>query len=101
MMWFETGRVNFYLVGRVSLGMAKQLVCNGFFQTGLIFDYKVFESVLETINHSSEHRVFDIAQPLPKKIFFESEWLAENLQFSASHFLNNMFLRLAKTAVKT
>jgi hypothetical protein len=67
MMWFETGRVNFYIVGTVNLGMAKQLVCNGFYQTGLIFNDKVLESVLETINHSSEHRVFDVGQPLPKK----------------------------------
>jgi hypothetical protein len=67
MMWFETGRVSFFIVGSVNLGMAKQLVCNGFYQTGLIYNDKVLASALETINHSSEHRVFDVGQPLPKK----------------------------------
>jgi hypothetical protein len=67
MMWFETGRVNLYVKSPVNLGKAKQLVCNGFSFTGLIFDNKVMFEVLETIRHSGSHYVFEIGYPLPKK----------------------------------
>lgn len=76
MMWFETGRVNLHVKSPVNLGKAKQLVCNGFSFTGLIFDNKVMFEVLETIRHSGSHYVFETGYPLPKKTisYFEKSY---------------------------
>ena len=65
--WFENGRVNIYVRGPVVLGKIKQLVCNGFGFTGLIFEDKVLQRVLETIHPSGAHYVFEMGQPLPRK----------------------------------
>ena len=40
-MWFESGNVNLHIKSFVHLGKVKQLVCNGFIFTGLIFDDRV------------------------------------------------------------
>jgi hypothetical protein len=67
MMWFENGRVNLYVKSPVNLGKVKQLVCNGFSFSGLIFDNKVMFEVLETIHHSGTHYVFETGYHLPQK----------------------------------
>lgn len=67
MMWFETGVVNLYVRSPVHLGKVKQLVCNGFSFTGLVFEDKVMAQVLETIKPYGAHYVFDIGIALPKK----------------------------------
>ncbi|MBN1245546.1 hypothetical protein JXA31_08130 [Candidatus Bathyarchaeota archaeon] len=67
MEWFETGRVNLHVTSPVNLGKIKQLVCNGFGFTGLIFDDKVLQKVLDTIHVTGEHYVFETGRPLPKK----------------------------------
>jgi hypothetical protein len=67
MQWFETGRVNLYVKSPVNLGKIKQLVCNGFGFTGLIFDDRVLQKVLDTIHVTGEHYVFETGRTLPKK----------------------------------
>jgi hypothetical protein len=67
MMWFETGRVNLHVKSPVTLGKTKQLICNGFSRTGLIYEDTVMQKVLETIKPNSSHYVFDIGTSLPKK----------------------------------
>jgi hypothetical protein len=67
MMWFETGRVNLYVASPFNLGKLKQLICNGFGFTGLIFDDRVLQKVLDTIHATGAHYVFETRNPLPKK----------------------------------
>jgi hypothetical protein len=69
MEWFETGRVNLHVTSPVNLGKIKQLVCNGFGFTGLIFDDGVLQKVLDTIHATGAHYVFETGRPLPKKTF--------------------------------
>lgn len=51
----------------VSLGRVKQLVCNGFSFTGLIFEEKILQQVLSTIKNLDAHYVFETDQPLLKR----------------------------------
>lgn len=66
MMWFESGRINVYVRSPANLGRAKQLISNGFFNTGLIFELRILEQVFETFKFRGAHYVFDVGQPLPK-----------------------------------
>lgn len=47
-------------------GHAKQLISNGFFNTGLIFDLKILEQVFRSFRFEGAHYVFDAGQPVPK-----------------------------------
>jgi hypothetical protein len=67
MMWFMNGRVNLHVKSPVSLGRIKQLVCNGFGFTGIIFEDKILEKVLDSVRPTGAHYVFDVGQNLPKK----------------------------------
>ena len=73
MMWFENGRVNLHVASPVHLGKVKQLVCNGFSFSGLLFDDQVMLKVLESIHHYGSHYVFDVGSPLPKKTIKDFE----------------------------
>jgi hypothetical protein len=67
MEWFETGRVSLYVKSPVHLGKIKQLVCNGFGFTGLIFEDGVLQKVLDTIHATGAHYVFETGRTLPQK----------------------------------
>jgi hypothetical protein len=67
MMWFENGRVNVYVRPPANMGRVKQLISNGFYKTGLIYEVKSLEQVFETFKFNGAHYVFDIGQRLPKK----------------------------------
>jgi hypothetical protein len=66
MQWFETGKINLYIRKPVNLGRVKQLVCNGFYKTGLIEDIVILDQVLATIHQKEAHHVFETGQPLPR-----------------------------------
>ncbi len=66
MEWFETGKVNLHVKTPANLGRVKQLVCNGFFRTGLIVDNAVLEKVGATIRLREAHYVFDVGKPFPR-----------------------------------
>ena len=68
LQWFETGRVNLYVRKPANLGKAYQLVCNGFFATGLIFDFRVMKEVLKTVRFKRASYVFETSQRLPKLV---------------------------------
>jgi hypothetical protein len=53
MMWFEDGTFNLHVKSPVNLGKAKQLVWNGFGDTGLIFDMKILDAVVSTIRQTA------------------------------------------------
>lgn len=66
MMWFETRRVNIYVRGSATLGRIKQLISNGFFNTGLISELKVLEQVFKIFKFKGAHYVFNAGQSLPR-----------------------------------
>jgi hypothetical protein len=66
--WFETGRVSLWVRKPASLGKAFQLVCNGFFATGLIFDFRVMKEVLKSVRFKGASYVFETEQRLPKLV---------------------------------
>jgi hypothetical protein len=67
MMWFENGTVYLYVKSPVNMGRIKQLVWNGFGDTGLIFDIKILDELASTIRPTGAHYVFETRQPLPRK----------------------------------
>ena len=66
LMWFESGRVNVYVRGSGNEGRVKQLISNGFFNTGLIFEFRILEQVFKTFKFKGAHHVFDSGSSLPK-----------------------------------
>ncbi|MCW4046658.1 MAG: hypothetical protein NWE99_03725 [Candidatus Bathyarchaeota archaeon] len=66
MMWFENGRVFVYVRSPANLGRVKQLISNGFFNTGLIYELRILEQVFKTFKFKGAHYVYDAGQPLPK-----------------------------------
>jgi hypothetical protein len=63
--WFETGRVNFWVRAPASLGRVKQLLCNAFSFTGLIFENRHMAEVLDSARFKGAHDVFAVEQRLP------------------------------------
>jgi len=61
----STGRVNLYVRKPATWGRAYQLVCNGWFNTGLISDVKDLEECLRGIRFKSAHYVFETSGRLP------------------------------------
>lgn len=66
MMWFENGKVNIYVRSPGNLGRAKNLICNGFFNTGLIFEGRILDEVFKTFKFDGAHYVYDGEKTLPK-----------------------------------
>jgi len=66
MMWFENDRVNVYVRSPANAGRVKQVISNGFFNTGLIIELKILEQVFRTFKFKGAHYVFDAGQLLPK-----------------------------------
>jgi hypothetical protein len=67
MMWFENGTVYLHVKSPVNLGKVKQLVCNGFGKTGLIYEIGILDEVVSTIRPTRAHYIFDAKVPLPRK----------------------------------
>lgn len=63
--WFETGRVNCWVSKPASLGKMKQLLADGFFKTGLVFDINVFDEWVESFRLKGFHLVLDTGERLP------------------------------------
>ena len=68
LQWFETGRVNLWVKPPANVGKAYQLLCNGFFNTGLIFDVRVLQAVLRAVRFKGASYVFKTPQRLPKLV---------------------------------
>jgi len=64
--WFETGLLVLNVRPVANEGKAKQLFCNGFFQTGLISDVNVLDACVSRIRVHSGHTPFATSQRLPK-----------------------------------
>jgi hypothetical protein len=67
LMWFKTGKVNIYVKSPGNLGKGKQLVCQGFGNTGLIYEDLNLVKVLESIKYWGAHHVIETGQKLPKQ----------------------------------
>lgn len=65
-VWFETGRVLLFVRKPGNLGKAKQLFCDGFVNTGLIWDLKVVNPVLDRVRPRSCHYPYETSQRLPR-----------------------------------
>jgi hypothetical protein len=63
--WFRTGRVNFWIKKPASWGRVKQLLANGFYKNGLIFDIELFDSWADTARFKGAHICFDTGERLP------------------------------------
>jgi len=69
MKWYETGRVNINLRKPANnKGKALQLVANGFYGNGMIFDIRHFEAMAKTYGFKGQHYVYDTKQELPYMI---------------------------------
>lgn len=68
LQWFETGRVSLFVRKPANLGKAYQLVCNGFFGTGLVFDFRVMKEILAGVQFKGASYVFETEQRLPKLV---------------------------------
>ena len=66
--WFETGRVKVWVRKPASLGKAYELVCSGFFGTGLVFDFRVMKEILKSVRFKGASYVFETKQRLPKLV---------------------------------
>lgn len=66
--WFETGRVKVWVRKPANLGKAFQLVCNGFFKTGLVFDWRVMKEILKSVRFKGASYVFETSQRLPRLV---------------------------------
>ena len=66
--WFETGRVKVWVRKPASLGKAFELVCSGFFGTGLVFDFRVMKEILKSVRFKGASYVFETEQRLPKLV---------------------------------
>lgn len=66
MMWFENGRVSLFVRSPASKGKAKQLFCNGFFETGLIFEIRHVDEIFKSFKFGGAHYVFESGKPMPK-----------------------------------
>ena len=64
--WFETGLLVLNVRPVANEGKAKQLFCNGFFQTGLISDVNVLDACVSRVHVHSGHTPFPTSQRLPK-----------------------------------
>jgi hypothetical protein len=64
--WFETGKAMLYIRSPVNMGRLKQLLCNGFFKTGLINDIELVERITKNIRFKEAHYVFETGHRLPK-----------------------------------
>jgi hypothetical protein len=64
--WFETGLLVLNVRPVANEGKAKQLFCNGFFQTGLISDVNVLNACVNRVHVHSGHTPFATPQRLPK-----------------------------------
>jgi hypothetical protein len=64
--WFETGLLVLNVKPVANEGKAKQLFCNGFFQTGLISDVNVLDACVSRVRVHSGHTPFATSQRLPK-----------------------------------
>ena len=65
LQWFETGRVNLFVRKPASWGKVKQLLCNAFSFTGLIFENRHMAEVLDNIHFKGAHDVWATSQRLP------------------------------------
>ena len=63
--WFRTGRVNFWIKKPASWGRVKQLLANGFYKNGLIFNIELFDLWANTARFKGAHICFDIGERLP------------------------------------
>jgi hypothetical protein len=64
--WFpSTGRVKIWVRKPASLGKCYQLLADAFFKTALIFDIRVFEPFLKSVQFKGASAVFDVGERLP------------------------------------
>ena len=66
MMWFENGRVSLFVRNPASKVKAKKLFCNGFFETGLIFEIRHVDEIFKSFMFGGAHYVYESGKPLPK-----------------------------------
>jgi len=65
LVWYESGRVSFWVRRPASEAKVKQLMCNGFAWTGLIADNRVLMAMLDAIRFKGAHDVYATDQRLP------------------------------------
>ncbi len=64
--WFpSTGRINAWISKPASVGKMKQLLCNAFYITGLIFDINIFNKWANSFRLKGFHLVKDTGERLP------------------------------------
>jgi hypothetical protein len=66
--WWETRRVVVHINKPQVLGRVKQFLSNAFFKTGLIWDVKVFNPWIESVQWLGAHDVFETADRVPYKV---------------------------------
>lgn len=64
-VWFETGTVRLHVRSPGDEGRAKQLFCDAFFKTGLVFDVNVLDKYLGSLFLDSFHTVVRTDRRLP------------------------------------
>lgn len=74
--WHLSGRVNVWIKKPASLGRAKQLLANAFFNTGLIKDIQIFDLWAGSVRFKGAHLVYDTGERLP---YARIDYLKENL----------------------
>ncbi len=76
--WWETGKINVHIRDPHTMGRVKQLLSYAFFQSGLIFDSRVFDAFMKQIEWkgwAGAHDVYDTPQKLPYRVIKNYEHL--------------------------
>jgi len=63
--WWETGKILVSIKKPQHMGRVKQLLCFAFFETGLIFDFKVLSAFLSGVRWHGSHDVYATSERLP------------------------------------
>jgi hypothetical protein len=66
--WWETRRCVVHINKPQNLGRVKQFLANAFFKTGLIWDERVFNPWIETVQWLGSHDVYETGERLPYKV---------------------------------
>jgi len=66
--WWETRRVSVHINKPQILGRVKQFLSNAFFKSGLIWDERVFNPWIESVQWLGAHDVYDTPDRLPYKV---------------------------------
>jgi hypothetical protein len=69
--WWETGKVSVHVRAPQTMGRVKQLLSYAFYESGLIFDSRVFDAFMKQVQWhgwTGAHDVFNTEQKLPYKV---------------------------------